>query len=50
MTTTKAPIVLIHGRWLHAPSWQPWQELFAQAGYELARWWPWPSPTSRADP
>jgi pimeloyl-ACP methyl ester carboxylesterase len=34
MTSTKAPVVFIHGLWLHASSWQPWQELFAEAGYE----------------
>jgi pimeloyl-ACP methyl ester carboxylesterase len=34
MTRTKAPVVFIHGLWLHATSWQPWQELFAEAGYE----------------
>ena len=26
----------IHGLWLHATSWAPWQELFAEAGYETA--------------
>ena len=32
MTSTKAPVVFIHGLWLHASSWQPWQDLFAEAG------------------
>jgi len=36
MTTTKAPVVFSHGLWLHASSWQPWQERFAEAGYEPA--------------
>ena len=41
MTGTKAPVVFIHGLWLHASSWQPWQELFAEAGYEpSAPGWP----------
>ena len=41
MTSAKAPVVFIHGLWLHASSWQPWQELFAEAGYEpSAPGWP----------
>jgi len=36
MTTTKAPVGFSHGLWLHASSWQPWQERFAEAGYESA--------------
>ena len=41
MTGTKSPVVFIHGLWLHASSWQPWQELFAAAGYEpSAPGWP----------
>ena len=31
MTSVKAPVVFIHGLWLHASSWQPWQERFAEA-------------------
>ena len=31
MTSTKGPVVFIHGLWLHASSWQPWQDLFAEA-------------------
>ena len=27
------PVVLIHGLWLHATSWNPWLELFREAGY-----------------
>jgi len=27
------PIVFIHGLWLHASSWRPWQELFRRHGY-----------------
>src|SRR3974390_665960 len=41
MTGTKAPVVFIHGLWLHATSWAPWQDLFAEAGYEPgAPGWP----------
>jgi hypothetical protein len=32
MTSTKAPVVFIHGLWLDASSWAPWQERFAAAG------------------
>ena len=35
------PVVFIHGLWLHASSWQPWQELFLAAGYRpSAPGWP----------
>jgi len=54
MTQTKAPVVFIHGLWLHATSWGPWQDLFATAGYEsFAPGWPGDADTvegSRADP
>jgi pimeloyl-ACP methyl ester carboxylesterase len=36
MSATKPedrPVVFIHGLWVHTSAWQPWQELFAQAGY-----------------
>lgn len=29
----KQPVLFIHGLWLHAGSWDPWAELFEQAGY-----------------
>ena len=32
--TTPIPVVFIHGLWLHASSWQPWADLFRDAGYE----------------
>ena len=32
--TMKTPVIFIHGLWLHATSWNPWIELFRQAGYE----------------
>jgi len=54
MNSTKVPVVFIHGLWLHATSWTPWQELFGQAGYEShAPGWPGDSDTveaSRANP
>ncbi|MDT7579800.1 MAG: hypothetical protein QOK35_1064 [Pseudonocardiales bacterium] len=39
---TEAPaVVFIHGLWLHATSWQPWTELFGEAGYTaVAPGWP----------
>jgi pimeloyl-ACP methyl ester carboxylesterase len=41
MTDAKAPVVFIHGLWLHATSWKPWQDLFAERGYEsFAPGWP----------
>jgi hypothetical protein len=29
---SQTPVVFIHGLWLHATSWNPWVELFQQAG------------------
>ena len=41
MTSTRTPVVFIHGLWLHATSWAPWLELFREAGYEpVAPGWP----------
>ena len=35
------PVVFIHGLWLHATSWAPWEELFGNAGYDtMAPGWP----------
>ena len=35
------PVVFIHGLWLHASSWNPWIELFREAGYNpIAPGWP----------
>ncbi|MFC4947370.1 alpha/beta hydrolase [Pseudonocardia sp. GCM10023141] len=37
----RTPVVFIHGLFLHASSWAPWQELFEQAGYSTsAPGWP----------
>ena len=41
MNVSKAPVVFIHGLWLHATSWGPWVDLFREAGYEpVAPGWP----------
>jgi len=41
MTATGTPVIFIHGLWLHASSWEPWIELFSEAGYRpLAPGWP----------
>ena len=35
------PVLFIHGLWLHASSWQPWVDLFRDAGYAAsAVGWP----------
>jgi pimeloyl-ACP methyl ester carboxylesterase len=54
MTDTRTPVVFIHGLWLHASSWQPWIDLFREAGYDpIAPGWPGDGETveaSRQDP
>src|SRR6202451_3437955 len=41
MTQPGRPAVFIHGLWLHASSWDPWLELFQEAGYApTAPGWP----------
>src|SRR3954470_20466885 len=41
MTRSGKPIVFLHGLWLHATSWQPWMDLFREAGYvPTAPGWP----------
>jgi pimeloyl-ACP methyl ester carboxylesterase len=48
------PVLFIHGLWLHASSWQPWEELFTARGYATsAPGWPGDPDTveaARADP
>jgi pimeloyl-ACP methyl ester carboxylesterase len=48
------PVVFIHGLWLHATSWEPWEPMFEQAGYKVvAPGWPGDQETvslARADP
>jgi pimeloyl-ACP methyl ester carboxylesterase len=41
MTTPRIPVVFVHGLWLHASSWEPWLDLFTEAGYApVAPGWP----------
>ena len=41
MNHQQPSVVFIHGLWLHATSWQPWVDLFDEAGYERHRpGWP----------
>lgn len=39
--TAQAPVIFIHGLWIHSSSWQPWMELYRSAGYDAsAPGWP----------
>jgi pimeloyl-ACP methyl ester carboxylesterase len=41
MATSRTPVVFIHGLFLHATSWGPWLDFFAQSGYDpIAPGWP----------
>ncbi|MGN9893943.1 alpha/beta hydrolase [Micromonospora sp. L31] len=41
MSGTAVPVVFVHGLWLHSTSWQPWVDLFREAGYApVAPEWP----------
>jgi pimeloyl-ACP methyl ester carboxylesterase len=41
MTEKPNPVLFIHGLWLHATSWAPWEDFFGQAGYATsAPGWP----------
>ena len=34
-------VIFIHGLWLHASSWAPWEDFFGKAGYDtIAPGWP----------
>ncbi|WP_402462289.1 alpha/beta hydrolase [Isoptericola aurantiacus] len=33
-STSRRPVVFVHGLWLHADSWTPWADRFAEAGYD----------------
>ena len=47
--STRAPIVFVHGLWLHAESWNNWLEFFRGNGYEAsAASWPGDRPTTEA--
>ena len=38
---SKNPVIFIHGLWIHASAWQPWQDLFGEHGYPAsAPGWP----------
>jgi pimeloyl-ACP methyl ester carboxylesterase len=54
MTAHGTPVVFIHGLWLHATSWEPWLQLFEEAGYRpFAASWPGEAETvelTRANP
>jgi pimeloyl-ACP methyl ester carboxylesterase len=54
MTQPGNPVVFVHGLWLHASSWDPWVQLFQEAGYTAtAPGWPGDSETvaeTRKDP
>ena len=40
-STPPTPVVFIHGLWLHASSWNPWLDLYRDAGYDpIAPGWP----------
>ncbi|MEI9934210.1 MAG: alpha/beta hydrolase, partial [Ferruginibacter sp.] len=42
----KRTVVFIHGLWIHASSWQPWEQFFNEHGYEtLSPAWPGDSAT-----
>jgi non-heme chloroperoxidase len=49
-----APVLFIHGLWIHSTAWRPWQDLFDEAGYDTqAPGWPGDGPTveeTRAHP
>jgi pimeloyl-ACP methyl ester carboxylesterase len=41
MTGSSRQVLFIHGLWLHATSWRPWEDLFAERGYHpSAPGWP----------
>src|SRR6266850_1057366 len=48
-SSTKTPIVFVHGLWLHGESWNKWGEFFRNNGYEaVAASWPGDSETTEA--
>ncbi|PYY36425.1 alpha/beta hydrolase [Curtobacterium sp. MCBD17_030] len=41
MDNPATPVVFVHGLWIHSTSWQPWMDLFTEAGYApAAPGWP----------
>ncbi|HEY2272308.1 MAG TPA: alpha/beta hydrolase [Jatrophihabitantaceae bacterium] len=53
-SSASTPVLFIHGLWMHATSWAPWVDLFADKGYApIAPGWPGDGETvaaTRADP
>ena len=48
-SSTKNPIVFVHGLWLHGESWSNWLEFFREKGYEaVAASWPGDAETTEA--
>jgi pimeloyl-ACP methyl ester carboxylesterase len=48
-TSTKNPIVFVHGLWLHAESWNQWMKFFRGYGYQaVAASWPGDSENTKA--
>ena len=48
-SSSKIPIVFVHGLWLHAESWNNWMKFFRENGYEaVAASWPGDSETTEA--
>ncbi len=48
-TTTRLPIVFVHGLWLHGESWNKWLDFFRENGYEaVAASWPGDAETTEA--
>ena len=48
-SSSKHPVMFIHGLWLHAESWNRWMEFFRKHGYEsLAASWPGDAETTDA--
>lgn len=48
-SSTKLPIVFVHGLWLHGESWNKWMEFFRQNGYQtVAANWPGDAETTEA--
>jgi len=54
MSQPTTPVLFVHGLWLHASSWEPWEIFFREAGYApVAPGWPGDSDTveeTRRDP
>ena len=49
MSSTKIPIVCVHGLWLHAESWNKWMQFFRENGYDPhAASWPGDAETTAA--